>query len=231
MIITTDTNSNGLTSERAKNFEIVIVAKGKHAALYRAAQKVGGQSALARLLNVTPTMVGRWVNLQDMPRFEPSEDKNGRQHESRWCDADERRALEQKLFELTGELLDDLFPKAIRDNREFLKTVKTQEFYTTVDLLRLASDAAERLRLPDPSVVLQQTERVEMLMDVMATRLNHREQLVVKMRYGLDDETPQTYEALSKRFRICAQRVQQIERTALRKLAHYAPQCLAEPPP
>jgi RNA polymerase sigma factor (sigma-70 family) len=48
--------------------------------------------------------------------------------------------------------------------------------------------------------------------------LNSREQVVIRMRYGLDDGRPKTLEEIGRRFSVTRERIRQIEGRALHKL-------------
>jgi RNA polymerase primary sigma factor len=50
--------------------------------------------------------------------------------------------------------------------------------------------------------------------------LNEREQQVVIMRFGLDDEQPRTLEEVGKEFGVTRERIRQIESKTLAKLRH-----------
>lgn len=201
--------------------EVAIVAKAKHADLYRAAKKVGGQSKLGRLCGVGPSEIGDWCNLRAMPHFELTVDKRGREHTSRFCDPAERDKLERVLFDVTGKLLDELFPPELRNNQEFLSQPKTQEFYTTLDLKTLGSNVPERFLLPDSSVIVAEKESKENLMSQFNEELKHlpyREREILRLRWGLNGSEPMGLEEIGHVFEITSERVRQIEAKAARKL-------------
>ncbi|MBA7714776.1 RNA polymerase sigma factor RpoD [subsurface metagenome] len=50
--------------------------------------------------------------------------------------------------------------------------------------------------------------------------LTPREQRVIKLRFGLEDEIPRTLEEVGKEFNLTRDRIRQIEGKALRKLRH-----------
>ena len=50
--------------------------------------------------------------------------------------------------------------------------------------------------------------------------LGEQEQKVVRMRFGLDDDTPKTLEEIGKVFGVTRERIRQIEAKAIRKLRH-----------
>ncbi len=59
----------------------------------------------------------------------------------------------------------------------------------------------------------------EQLVDVLGT-LTEREQMVLKLRFGLEDGRARTLEEVGKKFDVTRERIRQIEAKALRKLRH-----------
>ena len=59
----------------------------------------------------------------------------------------------------------------------------------------------------------------EQLASVLNT-LTPREEMVIRLRYGLDDAHPRTLEDVGKEFGVTRERIRQIEAKALRKLRH-----------
>ena len=62
-----------------------------------------------------------------------------------------------------------------------------------------------------------------MLREQLAAVLNTltpREEMVIRLRYGLDDAHPRTLEDVGKEFGVTRERIRQIEAKALRKLRH-----------
>lgn len=59
-------------------------------------------------------------------------------------------------------------------------------------------------------------EKIEELL----TGLGEQEQKVLRMRFGLDDDTPKTLEEIGKVFGVTRERIRQIEAKAIRKLRH-----------
>lgn len=59
-------------------------------------------------------------------------------------------------------------------------------------------------------------------LDKIISTLKPREQQVIRMRYGLNDEMPQTLEVIGNKLNVTRERIRQIEALALRKLKHKA---------
>ena len=70
-----------------------------------------------------------------------------------------------------------------------------------------------------PSEMTAQTLLKDRLRKVLST-LTHREQEVLKLRFGLDDGYSRTLEEVGRRFRVTRERIRQIEAKALRKMRH-----------
>lgn len=199
------------------DFGVAVVAKAKHADLWRAAKKLGGQSALARHLGVGPSELGDWCNLKSMPRFEEYESVDGRKVRPKFSDPELRQNIERRLYELTGKTLDELFPPEVRNNQEFLNQPKTQEFYTTIDLKKLGSSVPDRFFLPCPTEQAIDKEHRAMLADSMK-KLSERERRIIEMRFGMNDNPQMTLEEVGHVMRVGRERVRQIEARAIRKM-------------
>lgn len=80
-------------------------------------------------------------------------------------------------------------------------------------------DFIEDVDSPAPDEAVSYTLLREQLAEVLHT-LTPREEMVLKLRFGLDDGVPRTLEEVGKEFNITRERIRQIEAKALRKLRH-----------
>ncbi len=71
-------------------------------------------------------------------------------------------------------------------------------------------------------VVMREVEQKNLRekIDEILTSLGDQEQKVLRMRFGLDDDTPKTLEEIGKVFGVTRERIRQIEAKAIRKLRH-----------
>ena len=72
---------------------------------------------------------------------------------------------------------------------------------------------------PAPAEAAAFTMLKEQLMSVLST-LTPREEMVLKLRFGLEDGRQRTLEEVGKEFKVTRERIRQIEAKALRKLRH-----------
>lgn len=80
-------------------------------------------------------------------------------------------------------------------------------------------DFIEDTNAAQPAEKAEQSMVRDQLMAVLAT-LTPREEKVIRMRYGLDDNHARTLEEVGKEFNVTRERIRQIEAKALRKLRH-----------
>ena len=72
---------------------------------------------------------------------------------------------------------------------------------------------------PAPAEAAAFTLLKEQLMSVLST-LTPREEMVLKLRFGLEDGRARTLEEVGREFKVTRERIRQIEAKALRKLRH-----------
>ncbi|MFZ5517111.1 MAG: sigma-70 family RNA polymerase sigma factor [Candidatus Zhuqueibacterota bacterium] len=80
-------------------------------------------------------------------------------------------------------------------------------------------DIIENQELPSPDNTLI-SESLKIELDRALSTLTAREAEVVKLYFGLDQETPLTLEEIGERFQLTRERVRQIKEKALRRLRH-----------
>ena len=56
---------------KPEGVNITVVAKMKHAELYAAAKRLGGQAKLAKKLGINPAMAGQWIAMKSCPPAGP----------------------------------------------------------------------------------------------------------------------------------------------------------------
>ena len=78
-------------------------------------------------------------------------------------------------------------------------------------------DFIEDTAIAPPAEKAEQSMVREQIMQVLAT-LTPREQMVIRLRYGLDDNRQRTLEEVGQAFGVTRERIRQIEAKALRKL-------------
>lgn len=201
---------DGELIKQPSRLRVTVVSKLKHSELHELADKVGGQSTLASILGVRPTELCAWCNLRRCPPIKPTK---------AWTQ-ERIDKLELDLLELTGKLMEDLFPSFLRENQEFLSAPKRIESSREVEdysLRRLASNFSSRSDIqPDRIAVQSETK------DAVARSLSilsKRQREIIERRFGLRGERPETLESIGDSMRITKERVRSIESVALRKLS------------
>jgi RNA polymerase primary sigma factor len=83
----------------------------------------------------------------------------------------------------------------------------------------LLGDFIEDLEVQTPDEFVIAEARKKQIKDLLKT-LTEREQIVLQMRYGLDDDQPKSLEEIGRYFSVTRERIRQIESKALRRLRH-----------
>lgn len=200
---------NEVVQSSKKPVGITVISKLKHAGLRDVVLKVGSQAALAKLLKVSVTELGRWCNLSYCPPKEPTPS---------WS-KQRIKKLEKQLFDLTGKLLDDLFPDSLRLNQTFLHSKKTIEATREIEASALecfAERYAKRMTV-NPTLPLQIEEMKEQVSEYLAI-LKPREADILSRRYGLNGYDPQKQDEIADVYKVTGGRIQAIEAKAISKL-------------
>ncbi len=186
---------------------VTIKAAMRHGDLHKAATKAGSLVALAAIIQVSYSELGTWYRYEACPPEKPTKS---------WSQA-RLDALEASLFELTGKLLEDLFPPAVRD-RAFQKMKKNAETNKDIEESRLLEMAhsVRAIEYHQPNE-LEKEELANAISTVIGD-LSYREAEVIKMRYGIACDQTYTYEEIGHVMKVTRERIRQIEDKALRKL-------------
>ena len=81
----------------------------------------------------------------------------------------------------------------------------------------LLGDTIEDTSTVSPSELLENRDRYELVMERMS-HLNENERTIMELRFGLDDQEPQTLDTIGQSFGVTRERIRQIEVRALDKL-------------
>ena len=94
--------------------------------------------------------------------------------------------------------------------KSLLKNKNKENIYTDYDEVLLDTDFENRV-----------TDRLlkEIISNVLKT-LTSREEKVLKLRFGLENNIPMSYNQIANHFNVSRERIRQIEAKALRKLRH-----------
>lgn len=195
--------------------KVAVQARLKNGILYEAAKLLGSQSALARHLGLSPMEVGGWINFNRSPISVGS-----RRSPEFW------QGIENKLFELTGHTLEEIFPPEVR-SKAFLKRQKKIEAIVEMPIEQLVAAGAAPQLLSAPDDLLFEEEKA-VVVDRVLNSLKPREAEVVRLRFGLDGNGKRTLSEVAEEIRnmrtgergVTRNRVRQIEAKALRRLRH-----------
>ena len=194
-----------------ESIELTAITKLRHAALWELAKRLGGQKQAADQCLVTTLTFSNWVTLKSS--FPESPEK-GWWIESRW------KPTKDAIESLTGQTLQQLWPKSLRD------AIETRAMITTIEqtievpeqaLLAYAELSADRFLLPSPSIHAEQDELRDALSKAIKS-LTSRQQEVLKLRYGLLDGCERTLEEVGHIVGASRERVRQIEAKAIRQM-------------
>jgi len=145
---------------------------------------------------------------------------------------DDRRRIHQAKSELMQRLerapsLDELAEEVDMPENKVMDIIKSTQDIISLDLpldddLRSRRSIANLIpddRTPSPEEEMLEKSRRDVIERVLGT-LSDREAAVVKMRFGLDGNTPDTLSRIGKKLGVSRERIRQIEKEALMKLRH-----------
>ena len=159
------------------------------------------QSDFCKASGVRPSIYGQLEGMKKSPfRNNPNGSFGG------W-----RKAV-LKISEFYGVLPEYLFPEEVRN----LDRVRAE---MEVGMEELDSFQSPRLSPGDVLLAKEASDIVEGAMN----RLSPREEQIIRMRFGLDDEDSRTFKEIGIDFGLSIERVRQIEARALRKIRDNVP--------
>lgn len=189
--------------------EVAVTATIRNKALYLAVEKLGSASALAEHLGVAPSIVGKWLNLKDTPNLSVP----------KWREYWEEK-IGGKLFELTGKMLDDIFPEELRNDKVFLQQQKRITRFMECDVRQLAEAGFAPKQIVSPDAHIDRLEFRQVVSETLET-LTPREEKVIKMRFGLGaDGQEYQLKEIAQLMGVTTERIRQIESKALKTLRH-----------
>ena len=201
-------------------FGLTAVTRLYHATLHRLAKEMGTQKEVAKYLGVSSCLFNQWVNLKNLPPKEPH-DRGGKFWQKSFFDE-----VEKKLFELTGETWDELWPQELRDAVEINGLITQKEQLITVEpqqLLTYAREEAARLEAVDPTKSSEISDLKESLIRAMK-RLSYREREIIKLRFGIGYDQAFTIQECAHIFKMTRARVRNIHLKAIDRMRRYAPE-------
>ncbi len=177
-----------------------VVVRVKNNLLYAAMERAGIESVaeLSRLSGVGQVTIGHIANLKE----------TGKKNSGEW------RKVLVKISEVLKTLPEDLMPA----QHHYAKLAKNKaEMFMSFD------DVSELLESNVDPVSIEEDIDRKALPTAIATvlkTLSPRQEMVLRMRFGLAGGEPKTHEQIAKVIGVGAARVAQLEGKALRQLKH-----------
>ena len=138
-------------------------------------------------------------------------------------------AIESRFSELNrDERIVKLMDETGYSEEGVRECMKLKEYVLTYSSLNVAVGEDETVELgdfiPDDDAIsieeiIENRELRRILDEILAT-LAHREEQVIRLRFGFDDSKQRTLEEVGKIFNVTRERIRQIESKALRRLRH-----------
>jgi len=195
-------------------FDVTIVARMKHGAIYNAIKKRGWTvEQAANFLGLNKGTVYEVMALKRLPPFIFSKHRASRKAVAR-----KAKILEEKLMKLTGKTIDELFPEEVRSEL-FLGRVRLIVMNRTIppsQLLKLAQGQFAH-QLEAPQTPDEEINKGEMWRVILAFVKKHFDERSARMfsLYYLGDET---LAQIGEKFGVCGSNVGAILAHIVRKL-------------
>lgn len=124
-----------------------------------------------------------------------------------------REPMPEEIAEKVGMLSDKVARvlKISKDPISLETPIGDEEDSKLVDLI-------EDLNTTSPIKVLEMSELKEIISNALSSVLNTREESIVRLRFGIDDEKEHTLEEVGHEFKVTRERIRQIEVKAIKKL-------------
>jgi RNA polymerase primary sigma factor len=127
----------------------------------------------------------------------------------------DKLAREASIEEVAEEM--DLAPKRILAIKRAINTFTSMDHPVGDDTEHTIADLIEDPRSVEPDTYVLDDQTKSLLYKAMSA-ITEREQLVLKLRYGLDEGVPMTLKEIGDRLGLTRERIRQIENEALAKL-------------
>lgn len=131
----------------------------------------------------------------------------------------------QYYYQYDKNISDETIINAINDYCNTDKAKRDIDVSDHISIEQMVEDEYEVIPF-DPDYhyldLIDRTEKEELksIFQKIIGTLQPREQLVIKLRYGIEDNRPRTLEEVGKRLSVTRERVRQIEAKAFRKIRH-----------
>jgi RNA polymerase primary sigma factor len=136
---------------------------------------------------------------------------------NRYVKEEERRGLKAVDDEIMAEAL-DVPIKKIKLVKSLIHGIRSDEPLVSAEALQKLSSDAHHVKSQTPEEIVGLQFENEFVTELIDEHLSEREQEILKIRFGLDGEEPQTLAAAGKVMGVSRERIRQIEKRALKKL-------------
>jgi len=188
------------------NIRLIVKLSARNDNLLRLMEdnNISGPTELSKILNIKTSRIHKLLYLKQMNRTVVTND------------------TVIKIAEYFRVPPDYIISQDLIDSSNKFKCLKTKEekICNSKEFNTMVYNQEQRLLVEsDPEAVLIETDMKEDVHN-MLNKLSEREQIVLSMRFGLNDGVERTLEEIGKRFKVTNTRASQILRKTLRRLKH-----------